>query len=91
MLQLAAALSDHQQQAQAAADLAALHAAAGDASSACRMYAECMQACSAAVAGVDDCVSSPGSSCSWVPELLLAVVPAAVDAHLAQVGVLALL
>ncbi|KAF6262211.1 hypothetical protein COO60DRAFT_1496951 [Scenedesmus sp. NREL 46B-D3] len=81
MLQLAAALSDHQQQAQAAADLAAQYTAAADAMSACRMYAECMQACSAAVAGAG---GGPSSSGSWIPELLTEVVPAAIDAHLAQ-------
>jgi hypothetical protein len=81
MLQLAVALSDYQQQAQAAADLAALYAAAADASSTCSMYGKCLQACSAAVAAG----GAAGGSCSWVPELLIAVVPAAVDAYLAEV------
>jgi hypothetical protein len=85
MLQLAAALSDHKQQAQIAAELAALYVAAAEPSRACEMYAECMQACSAAVAAVGDNDAS-SSCCSWVPELLIAVVPAAVDANLAQVG-----
>jgi hypothetical protein len=49
------------------------------------MYAECLQACSAAVSAAAGAAVVSGS-CGWVPELLIAVVPAAVDAHLAEVG-----
>lgn len=87
ILQLATFLQAQEQQAAAVADMAEQYAAWGDATraAAATHYVQCLALCVAAVSQ-PTAISGSSSSRRWVQDILIRVVPAAVDVHLSLVS-----